>query len=107
MISFSKTYFRSRRINLKRFQSDSGGLKMDQSQHVLEKNHKKEYRRDGAEQQAHEIAFAFFVPEADSMERDIPGDGQENDVYEGLCLADELKHGRTLTAHSVAYNTIG
>jgi hypothetical protein len=85
----------------------SGGLKLDYSQHVLEKHHKEKYRRDGAEQQAHEIAFAFFVPEADSMERDISGDGQENDVYEGLCLADELKHGRTLTAHSVAYNTIG
>jgi len=83
------------------------GSEPDHPQYVLEQNHKKEHRRDGTEQQAHEIAFAFFIAEADAVERNIPGNGQENDVYEGLGLAGEFKHGRTLTAHSVAYNMIG
>ena len=53
---------------------------MDYFQHVLKKHHKEKYRRDGAEQQTDEIAFAIFVPEADSMERDIPGGSQENEI---------------------------
>ena len=35
MIFFSKTYFRSRRIHLKRFQSDSGGLKIRNRVHKI------------------------------------------------------------------------
>ena len=72
---------------------------MDYFQHVLKKHHKEKYRRDGAEQQTDEIAFAIFVPEADSVERDIPGGSQENEINEGLGLADELKHGQILAVH--------